>query len=79
MSEAIMVAIINTIVTKILVLKQGDDDKQSLNPTPEDQQINRGTTTTDYEKPQPIAGSVEVSKIDEGIMKSLFLEPNAPI
>jgi len=43
-----MVAIINTIVTKILVLKQRDDDKQSLNPTPEDQQINRGTTTTDY-------------------------------
>ena len=74
-----MVAIINTIVTKILVLKQGDDDKQSLNLTLEDQQINRGTTTTDYEEPQPVAGSVEVSKIDEGIMKSLFLEPNAPI
>ncbi len=52
-----MVAIINTIVTKILVLKQVDDNKQSLNPTPEDQQINRGTTTTDYEEPQPIAGS----------------------
>jgi hypothetical protein len=52
-----MVVIINTIVTKILALKQEDDNKQSLNPTPEVQQINRGTTTTDYEEPQPIAGS----------------------
>ncbi len=55
-SEAIMVAIINTIVTKILILKQGDDDKQSLNPTPEDQQINKSNNTTDYEEPLPIAG-----------------------
>ncbi len=89
-SEVIMAAIINTIVTKILVLKEEDSD-ESVARLSEEKDINRSSIipTGDAEdSAEPIhidpVGTCggpfyEVRKIDEGIMKFLFVSPDESI
>ncbi len=89
-SEVIMTAIINTIVTKILVLKEEDSD-ESVARLPEEIDINMSSiihTGDAKDSVEPIhidpVGTCggpfyEVRKIDEGIIKFLFVSPNKSI